>query len=91
MPKYDRCLAITQALFSEAVRERYGVSDVVRLASNENPFGLSPAVRQALTGPGQPLEGLRIAPSVANFLFLDIGGPNSPVTEALLRQGIIKP
>lgn len=91
MPKYDRCLAITQALLSEAVRERYGVSDVVRLASNENPFGLSPAVRQALTGPGQPLEGLRIAPSVANFLFLDIGGPNSPVTEALLRQGIIKP
>lgn len=91
MPKYDRCLAITQALLSEAVRERYGVSDVVRLASNENPFGLSPAVRQALTGPGQPLEGLRIAPSVANFQFLDIGGPNSPVTEALLRQGIIKP
>lgn len=77
MSKYDRCLAITQALFSETVRERYGVSDVVRLASNENPFGLSPAVSQRLTGPGQPLEGLRIAPSVANFLFLDIGCPTA--------------
>lgn len=46
----------------------------------------------ALAAPGQPLQGLRIAPSVANFLFLDLGRPNAPVTEALLRQGIlIKP
>jgi histidinol-phosphate aminotransferase len=43
----------------------------------------------ALAGPGQPLQGLRIAPSVANFLFLDLGRPNAPVTEALLRQGVI--
>lgn len=43
----------------------------------------------ALAAPGQPLQGLRIAPSVANFLFLDIGRNNAPVTEALLRQGVI--
>ena len=42
-----------------------------------------------LAAPGQPLQGLRIAPSVANFLFLDIGRPNGPVNEALLKQGII--
>ena len=42
-----------------------------------------------LATPGQPLQGLRIAPSVANFLFLDIGRPNGPVTEALLKQGVI--
>lgn len=43
----------------------------------------------ALASPGQPLQGLRIAPSVANFLFLDIGRPNGPVTEELLKQGVI--
>ena len=42
-----------------------------------------------LAEPGQPLQGLRIAPSVANFLFLDIGRNNAPVSEALLRQGVI--
>ena len=42
-----------------------------------------------LSAAGQPLQGLRIAPSVANFLFLDIGRPNGPVTEALLKQGVI--
>jgi histidinol-phosphate aminotransferase len=35
------------------------------------------------------LPGLRIAPSAANFLFIDLGRPNGPVTEALLARGII--
>jgi histidinol-phosphate aminotransferase len=35
------------------------------------------------------LPGLRIAPSVANFLFIDLGRPNGPVNEALLARGII--
>jgi histidinol-phosphate aminotransferase len=35
-------------LSSEAVRARYGVSEIARLASNENPFGASPAVARAL-------------------------------------------
>ncbi len=33
--------------------------------------------------------GLRVAPSVANFVFVDIGRPNGPVNEALLTKGII--
>lgn len=35
-------------LSSEAVRARYGVSEIARLASNENPYGASPAVARAL-------------------------------------------
>lgn len=40
-------------LSSEVVRQRYGVRHVARLASNENPFGPSPAVSQALAGLAQ--------------------------------------
>ena len=40
--------AYNAGLSNEAVRARYGVTDIVRLASNENPFGLSPAVRQVI-------------------------------------------
>ena len=43
----------------------------------------------ALSSAGQPLAGVRIAPSVANFLFLDLGRPSVPVAEALLAQGVI--
>lgn len=35
-------------LSSELVRQRYGVTRVARLASNENPFGPSPDVQKAL-------------------------------------------
>ena len=35
------------------------------------------------------LPGMRIAPSAANFLFIDLGRPNGPVHEALLARGII--
>ena len=35
-------------LSSEAVRSRYGVDQIARLASNENPFGASPTVARAL-------------------------------------------
>ncbi|CAB5681827.1 Histidinol-phosphate aminotransferase 2 [Delftia tsuruhatensis] len=40
-------------LSSEAVRTRYGVSEIARMASNENPWGASPAVAQALAGLAQ--------------------------------------
>lgn len=43
----------------------------------------------ALAAPGQPLAGLRIAPSATNFLFLDVGRTGAAVAEALLRQGVI--
>ncbi|MDM0107240.1 histidinol-phosphate transaminase [Variovorax sp. J22R24] len=35
------------------------------------------------------VPGLRVAPSAANFLFIDLGRPNGPVNEALLARGII--
>ena len=35
------------------------------------------------------VPGLRIAPSAANFLFIDVARPNGPVNEALLARGII--
>jgi len=57
-----------------------------------NTVALREALRRellTLAMPGGPLHGLRIAPSVANFLFLDIGRPSSLVAEALLRQGVI--
>lgn len=44
---------------------------------------------RALAAPGQALQGMRIAPSVANFLFLDLGRASGPVAEALLKQGVI--
>jgi histidinol-phosphate aminotransferase len=37
-------------LSSDVVRQRYGVTHVARLASNENPFGPGPAVARALAG-----------------------------------------
>lgn len=40
--------AYNAGLSSEVVRQRYGVQHVARLASNENPFGPSPAVGLAL-------------------------------------------
>lgn len=33
--------------------------------------------------------GISVVPSVANFLLADIGRPAGPITEALLRQGVI--
>jgi histidinol-phosphate aminotransferase len=40
--------AYNAGLSTEVVRQRYGVQHVARLASNENPFGPSPAVGDAL-------------------------------------------
>lgn len=41
--------AYNAGLSSEVVRQRYGVSQVARLGSNENPFGPSPAVAASLS------------------------------------------
>ncbi len=35
------------------------------------------------------MQSLRNCAFGGNFLFLDLGRPNGPVTEALLRQGVI--
>jgi histidinol-phosphate aminotransferase len=37
-------------LSSQAVRTRYGVDHIARLGSNENPYGPSPRVAEALAG-----------------------------------------
>lgn len=71
------------AAWSDPTHMRSGVASTVALREDLRRQLL------ALAEPGQPLHGLRIAPSVANFLFLDLGRPNGPVTEALLKQGII--
>jgi len=47
-PEVRELPAYNAGLSSEVVRQRYGVSHVARLASNENPFGPSPVVGQAL-------------------------------------------
>lgn len=48
-PEVRNLPAYNAGLSSEVVRQRYGVQHVARLASNENPYGPSPAVGQALT------------------------------------------
>ncbi len=47
-PEVPQLPAYNAGLSSEAVRARYGVSEIARLASNENPYGASPAVARAL-------------------------------------------
>lgn len=49
-PEVRELPAYNAGLSSEVVRQRYGVTHVARLASNENPFGPSPAVANALAG-----------------------------------------
>jgi len=43
-------------LSSELVMARYGATEISRLASNENPFGPSPAVSRALAGLAQRIH-----------------------------------
>ncbi|MFM8574979.1 MAG: histidinol-phosphate transaminase [Limnohabitans sp.] len=68
-------VAAMAALDDEAFMGR-GVSEIIRL-------------RGILETGLQALPGIRLAPSAANFLFLDLGRPNGPVNDALLAQGII--
>lgn len=47
-PEVHLLPAYNAGLSSEVVRSRFGVENIARLASNENPFGASPAVSKAL-------------------------------------------
>lgn len=47
-PEVRALPAYNGGLPSDVVRQRYGVAHVARLASNENPYGPSPAVARAL-------------------------------------------
>lgn len=52
MPAYDSILELAPYQTGKPVEEltrEYGVSDVVKLASNENPLGCSPHVTLAIT------------------------------------------
>ncbi|MGP4715043.1 histidinol-phosphate transaminase [Psychrobacter sp. T6-6] len=52
VPAYDSILALTPYQIGKPIEEltrEYGVSDVVKLASNENPMGCSPRVTLAMT------------------------------------------
>lgn len=49
-PEIPLLPAYNAGLSSDAVRKRYGVIEIARLASNESPFGASPAVAAALAG-----------------------------------------
>jgi histidinol-phosphate aminotransferase len=42
LPRYNAGLSV------DYVRSRYGVTEIAKLGSNENPYGASPAVRQAV-------------------------------------------
>ncbi len=56
-------------------------------AAARETVGRRDRLRAALLGLRVP--GLRIAPSSANFLFLDIGQPNASANEALLTRGVL--
>lgn len=55
-PEVPQLPAYNSGLSSGAVRERYGVTHIARLASNENPFGASPKVARALAGLGASIS-----------------------------------
>ncbi|WP_198969934.1 histidinol-phosphate transaminase [Xylophilus sp. ASV27] len=64
-PEVSPLPAYNAGLSSDAVRARYGVAEVARLASNENPFGASPAVGRALAGLASQLNHYPDANSTA--------------------------
>lgn len=49
-PEIAEFAAYVPGLSTDEIRSRYGVERVIKLASNENPLGVSPLVRQALQG-----------------------------------------
>ena len=67
------------AAWGDEAHMQHAVAETVRLREQ-----LAARLRAA---PG--LQGMRIAPSATNFLFIDLGRPNGPVNEALLAHGII--
>ena len=67
------------AAWGDEAHMQHAVAETVRLRDQ-----LAARLRAA---PG--LQGFRIAPSAANFLFIDLGRPSGQVSEALLARGII--
>lgn len=65
---------------AEAVAREYGVEDIVKLASNENPLGPSPAAQATLAGGAIPLNiypdgsGYRLKQAISTAFGLDPAG-----------------
>jgi len=49
LPQIPNFEAYTPGLAVDEIRDKYGLADVIKLASNENPLGTSPVVQRALT------------------------------------------
>ena len=92
-------LASDEAMIAllERVRTPFHVNLAAQLAARaawgDEPFmrhavAQSVAERETLATELRAL-GLRVAPSATNFLFVDLGRPNTPVNEALLARGVI--
>ena len=92
-------LASDEAMIAllERVRTPFHVNLAAQLAARaawgDEPFmrhavAQSVAEREMLATELRAL-GLRVAPSATNFLFVDLGRPNTPVNEALLARGVI--
>lgn len=79
-----QCAAL--AAWADAAHMQAGVARTVQL--RETLAARLQTLAHAAS-PDHPLAALRIAPSAANFLFLDLGRPSGPVAEALLAQGVI--
>ncbi len=84
----------------DETRREYGVSDVIKLASNENPLGPSPLARAAVA---KHLDALHLYPDGASFdliqrlaLFLKVkpeevvvGGGSNEIIELLIRTFMV--
>jgi histidinol-phosphate aminotransferase len=88
------------AALGDRVRTPFNINhaaQVAALAAWNDPAHMQRSVaatvasREAMAAELRALNvpGLRIAPSAANFLWLDLGRTNGPVHEALLQRGLI--
>jgi histidinol-phosphate aminotransferase len=88
------------AAVTDRVRTPFNVNQAAQLAAlaalgdpghMQRGVAATVAAREAVAAELRALKlpGLRVAPSVANFLWLDLGRPNGPVHEALLKRGLI--
>ena len=87
--------ALVQLL--DRVRTPFGVNVAAQLAAlavlgddahMEHAVACTVRDREAMAAALRAM-GLRVAPSAANFLFVDLGQPNGPANEALLARGVI--
>lgn len=78
-PEMEAFKPYVPGLTAEDIRAKYGLTDIIKLASNENPLGVSPLVQQALA---QAAAGVhrypqnhspRLCQAIAKAMDLDAG------------------